>query len=175
MSLIAIPAAIGFILSLVVHVGTFFGHGSMQSAGLLHVLIFPLFIPMVVILNRRGENDLGLLARKLPRWAQILGATTMAYAALNFGLFFLHASEGSPRREGDGSYVLADHGRMVRPITADEFAYHKALEARGFSGHWMVFYLVPALYFGLIYRREQPPTAAVAGAVVARTDSEPPV
>jgi hypothetical protein len=113
-------------------------------------------IPLVVVLNRRGENNLRGLAGTLPRWAQVFAAATMAYAMLNFALFFMRTSDGSPQQKPDGSYVLSNHGREVRTLTADALAERKALETRGFSGHWLVFYLMPALYFGLAYRRDEP-------------------
>jgi hypothetical protein len=40
-----------------------------------------------------------------------------------------------------------EHGKLIREITATQFAAFKANEVRGFSGHWMVFYFVPAAYF----------------------------
>ena len=39
---------------------------TMQAAGLLHVLIFPLFIPMVIVLNRRGQNNMAAIQGMLP-------------------------------------------------------------------------------------------------------------
>lgn len=175
MRLIGILAAIGFILSLIVHVGTFFDHGSMQAAGWLHVLLFPLIIPMVVILNRRGQNNMTAIQEMLPRWAQLLAKATTVYVVLNFVLFFMHAAEGSPRRKPDGSYVLENHGHVLATITKDEFVHRKALETRGFSGHWMLFYLMPALYFGLVYRPDEPATASAATPVAKPTGSDPPV
>ncbi|MGO4703257.1 hypothetical protein [Dyella sp. 2RAB6] len=40
-----------------------------------------------------------------------------------------------------------NHGQLIREISATEYAGFKAEEVRGFSGHWMVFYFVPAAYF----------------------------
>ena len=69
-----------------------------------------------------------------------------AYALINFALFFFLSKGGVPDVR-DGKYVLHNHGQVIRELSEDEYELQKAYVVRGFSGHWMVFYLVPALVF----------------------------
>jgi len=47
----------------------------------------------------------------------------------------------------DGKYVLHNHGQVIRELSENEYEWQKAYILRGFSGHWMAFYLVPAIVF----------------------------
>jgi hypothetical protein len=59
------------------------------------------------------------------------------YAVVNFALFFLQVS-GTPSVRGS-QYIVNNHGH-VREISEEEYHHLRAMEIRGFSGHWMVFY-----------------------------------
>ena len=83
----------------------------------------------------------------MPAWSWPLIYAAGIYAALNFALFNYNSEGGSPDIR-DGHYVLHDHGKIIRELSEDEYHIQKAYVARGFSGHWMLFYLMPALYFG---------------------------
>ena len=45
---------------------------------------------------------------------------------------------------------------MIRAITSTEYARFRALEVRGFSGHWLMFSLVPFVFFTWPWPRLQP-------------------
>jgi hypothetical protein len=56
------------------------------------------------------------------------------------------AEGGSPTIR-DGQYLLLEHGKLIRELTASEYRALQTNEVRGFSGHWLVFFFVPAAYF----------------------------
>ena len=82
----------------------------------------------------------------MPRWTGYTVKAFFAYALINFALFFFLSKGGTPDVR-DGKYVLHDHGQVIRELSEDEYELQKAYVVRGFSGHWMAFYLVPALVF----------------------------
>ncbi len=65
---------------------------------------------------------------------------------VNFVLFALNSEGGGPSIRA-GKFVLESHGRFIRDLTATEYTAFKANELRGFSGHWLIFYYVPFIYF----------------------------
>ena len=66
----------------------------------------------------------------------------LCYALVNFALFMI-GNQGNPSMS-HGKYLLLDHGRLIHELSASQYAASKANEVRGFSGHWLVFYGVPA-------------------------------
>jgi len=82
----------------------------------------------------------------MPRWARYTIKAFFAYAIINFALFFFLSRDGVPDVR-DGKYVLHNHGQVVRELSENEYEWQKAYVIRGFSGHWMVFYLVSAIVF----------------------------
>jgi hypothetical protein len=89
----------------------------------------------------------------MPRWARYTAKVFFAYAIINFALFFFLSRGGTPDVR-DGKYVLHNHGTVIRELSEDEYELQNAYILRGFSGHWMIFYLIPALYFW--YRKDEP-------------------
>ena len=84
--------------------------------------------------------------RVVPIWARVLFLVAFYYAIVNLGLFMVRSGGASVRRR-EGETILTERGRVVRKVTPEETARHEVLVARGFSGHWMVFYLMPTLFF----------------------------
>lgn len=113
----------------------------------LHVLIFVCFIPFVLSLNKRfgGCAKLAQLATILPKWTLILSGLIMAYAMINF--FLSIGALGATPEIRDGQYILHNKGTLVRVITEVEYHHARALILRMFSGHWIIFSGIPALYF----------------------------
>jgi multidrug transporter EmrE-like cation transporter len=81
-----------------------------------------------------------------PKWALVLFAILQVYAIGNFLFSIGHLDGGSPGIQ-DGVYVLANRGKLIRKLSLSEYNYYQAMGLRGFSGHWLLFYLGPALYF----------------------------
>ena len=159
-SLLALVACLGLLLSLTVHVTALLGFNVSEQVPLvwlLHVGIFVVFIPFV-ILSRKvlGSKPTFAQVRKLfPGWVVALGVLIFAYAIVNFVFFILAAQGGSPSIR-DGKFVLQNHGRLIRELTASEYASFKANEIRGFSGHWLVFYFMPFAFF--MFREKSNPS-----------------
>jgi hypothetical protein len=82
----------------------------------------------------------------MPRWGRYTIKAFFAYAIINFALFIFLSRGGVPDVR-DGKYVLHNHGQVVRELSENEYEWQKAYVIRGFSGHWMVFYLVSAIVF----------------------------
>jgi hypothetical protein len=149
--LFAAFALLGLVASLAVHLAALLGIDlatRFPAVWLLHLGIFVVFIPFVFqarrVLGPRPSR--GAIWALYPRWALLLGVFLAGYVMLNF-LLFLHAAEGGGPAIRDGRYVLQAHGQVLRPLTAAEYHAQQANILRGFSGHWLIFYYVPLVWF----------------------------
>jgi len=122
-----IYAACGLALSLVVHILSFFGialGGNALFIG-LHVGIFPLWLPVVLIAQKMGvgtrSTDFWKAAVSgCPPWMQYMTYGFFIYAFVNFAIFiFLVTAHPPPKVPGAAPPADVLHG---------------------FSGHWMAFY-----------------------------------
>ena len=139
-------AALLLLISTVVHAGTFVGRSLSQNAPLfigLHIGIIPVIIALVLRSHRWQRERRGPFGYYrqldwrewrpfLPAWASRVLAVLTAYAIVNFLFAVVHL----PLR-GTGA-VLTD-GQAI-------------YMARMFSGHWLVFYATPLLFFTYVPR-----------------------
>jgi len=98
--------------------------------------------------DAQKKDSLSDMFGHVPRWAQMLVAVFFVYAIINFALFFF-AAKDYPRGTyivGDKNTAIAQRGVIV--VTQEEYDAREARVLRGFTGHWMIFYLLPAIYFG---------------------------
>jgi len=116
-------SAIGLVVSLWVHIGAIMGRrvAPEQSFWLLHVGIFVVFFPAVLVAQRlvgsTSRRDFWKVVLKgAPDWMRYMVYGFLGYAIVNFLLFMTKAPSG-----GNG-------------------ANPPAVVWRGFSGHWMAFY-----------------------------------
>lgn len=149
--ILATLAFVGFLLSFAVHLSASAGidvSARIPFVWMLHVGIFVVFVPFVFASQKvLGPKPTFTQIRELfPHWVVVLGAVILGYAMLNFLVFMFSRQGGSPSIQ-DGKFVLQEHGRLIRELTAVEYSAFKAKEVRGFSGHWLVFYFVPFAYF----------------------------
>ncbi len=147
---LGVLALAGFLVSLAVHLEALRGvdvQGAFPHVMLLHMGVFLVFGPFVLMSRSdfTGMQSMWQLAAGLPRWAAVLGGLIFVYALVNFALFMI-GNQGNPSMS-HGKYLLLDHGRLIHELSASQYAASKANEVRGFSGHWLVFYGVPAAYF----------------------------
>ncbi|HSA32642.1 MAG TPA: hypothetical protein P5077_02840 [bacterium] len=145
--LIAALSFIGLILSLIVHLLSVFSVDVSQffpSAWLLHLGAFVVFAPLVFY-AKKDSNGNSLIFPHAPEWVKTASISLFTYVVFNF-LYFAISMEGSPSIE-EGKYILHDHGRLIRELTAEEYHRFVAKELRGFSGHWLIFYFAPFAYF----------------------------
>jgi len=113
-----ILAAVGFVLSVIVHCLSIFGVNPPGGdiVFFLHVGIFIIWLPAVMLNQRHGKDFLD----RTPRWMRNAMTVLGAYAILNFGYFIVT----SPRK---GSAEANRNPASPKVV-------------RGFSGHWMIFY-----------------------------------
>jgi hypothetical protein len=114
-------SAIGLVVSLWVHIGALMGRTVSSAFWVLHVGIFVVWFPSVLVAQRRVDNtsrkDFWTVVLKgAPDWMRYMVYVSFAYAFVNFMFFMAQTPSG---------------GRHTAPSAADW---------RGFSGHWMVFY-----------------------------------
>jgi hypothetical protein len=161
-SRVAVAILIALAASIVVHSATYLGidlPGACPPLWGLHVVAMIAFGAM--ILSVRGSSrespssSFGLPT--LPGWAYMMMAAAFIYTGINFAASMALSGGGSPEIR-DGLFVLSDHGRVIRTLTADEYRWQHVYIVRGFSGHWMFFLLLPALYF--LYRDRPVPADA---------------
>jgi hypothetical protein len=146
-----VVAALGFLAAVIVHALSIAGVDvSQQFPGvwLLHIGCLAVFVPFVLSArSKRGTPGWpGNLFANHPPWVFWLGASAIIYAYVNFALFLLVFNAGTPDIL-NGEFVLHSHGKIIRRIAESEYHLQRAHEARMFSGHWMMFYLLPALHF----------------------------
>jgi len=133
-------AAVGFVLSLVTHLMALCGL-TPPGGGLvwgLHIGIFAVWIPTVIIGNRRIPGGVCNRSWKAmlsgcPLWMRRAVQLIFIYAIVNFILFMI-TTIGQPKPVG--------------PAPASVL--------RGFSGHWMAFYCAA---FSTLYSAVKAPTS----------------
>lgn len=133
-------SAIGLSLSLWVHFGAVAGRKVAPEPyfWMLHVGIFVVWFPTVLVANRRVGNARrkdywDAVFKGSPIWFKYVVYAFLAYAFLNF-LIFLPQAPGKKDYPGDGTPVVV---------------------WRGFSGHWMVFY---AAALAILYSAARTPS-----------------
>lgn len=136
-----------FAVSLIVHLRTFWGY-TLDLPGGEHLLALalPLIIAKLVFDDRRTPRDqrnFEGLPGALPWWAIAVVLTVFVYSGFNFLVNV--ASGGSPAISKNG-YVLQEHGRVIREITAQQYREAVVRQARGFSGHMLSMYLWSAIW-----------------------------
>jgi hypothetical protein len=139
----SIFAWVGFFASVLVHFITFVGINAADYVPWVWVLHVGCFIAIIPLFRKNLWRDVIAL---MPRWAQFMLVVFMAYAVVNFVLSFVLSEGGGTPDIWDGRYVLHIHGNLVRELSEKEYHLQLAYVLRGFSGHWMIFYLLPALY-----------------------------
>jgi len=135
----------GLFASVLVHLLTFLGISAAEYVPWVWVLHLGIFVAIIPLIGMRDELTAA------PPWARTVVAIAAVYAVVNFLLFLLLVRGGSPGVV-DGKYVLSSHGHVIRELSEQEYHRQQACVLRGFSGHWMIFYLSPALYWW--YRKD---------------------
>lgn len=114
---------------------------------------------------------------KVLRWVPwpliLLCISAVAYTAINFAVFMGFTEGGSPA-ENDGRYYLQSHGKKIRDLEEGEYRWVRACEVRAFSGHWMLFSVIPMTFFFYVYPATGPGTKG-DGQTDAGEAAEPPI
>jgi hypothetical protein len=158
LTFLAVYGLLGLAVAAAVHLGTYVGRGldpDHPLFWLLHVGLFPPFFVFVFRLRawtsaRRGAFGLkqqALRWRELlpyfPAWVIALVSLLFFYTMANFLLSIGH---------------LPTKGSGV-PLTGAQSVYM----VRAFSGHWLLFYALPALFFTFVPQDARPISASADG------------
>lgn len=155
-------------LGLIVHLTALIGDYDLSRKipflRLLHVGIFIVWIPTILLLRKKTEaedNKVQIKPRafskslfsETPAWLKVIAIAGFVYAFINFMLFTASQS-GTPDIKG-GQYILHSHGKLIRALTEQEYNHYLANQTRGFSGHWIAFYgFAAAVLFPFNKRRQ---------------------
>ena len=103
--------------------------------------------------NSAHRKFTGQLIRSVPVPVRLICIAVFIYVAINFALFLMNLEGGGPQAQ-NGRYYLKSHGLIIRELTEEEFHRFRAYELRGFAGHWILFSLIPTVYFAWGHRVE---------------------
>ena len=163
-------SAAGFVASALVHLGTFTRLAARLDDAWVAALFAAAFAPLVAMLVRlrrgpaptrrwRGLRlyDWRLVAALVPAPARVLLFATAMYALMNLvlslivvgGVTFSATDDHGVRR-----YQVVEGGER-REVSRAEFEAHRAAVLRLSSGHLLLFYLVPMVYFAFVDPRRQ--------------------
>jgi hypothetical protein len=156
--ILSLIGMVGFVSSVVVHGATYFNVNmgkNYPSIWLLHVGAIALCFPMAIStrsLKKGNKKDVwNRFFEPMPAWTRTIAFGFFGYAILNFMLFFFSsAGDPTPVIRNNGEYTIrttVDGESQFTPISRDEYYERQTKVVRGFSGHWMIFYLLPTLYF----------------------------
>jgi hypothetical protein len=173
--LAAILAASALLLTLALHVATFFYVDPLEwiQPQWLAVVLFYALLAAVLILahlaesrrERRARRDGVILANENPTWFKPIVWALVAYALVNFFMAaFVDARKGDVSRLADGTLVAdPGHGRPVVSISADEYHRLRRLSVRRITGFMLMVYgaITADLLFTLTGRK-QPGAAGTA-------------
>jgi len=146
-------AMLGLIASLVVHVAAYFSVrvlAETETVYVLHILClalcfltFPFSRRLEKLWGRRSGTDNSRWKGR--RVLHVLGG----YALINFVLFLTICLVKGEMRvwEKDGKYYRKGSSIEEYEMTREAYVNHKLREVRGFSGHWMLFFAWPAVFF----------------------------
>lgn len=148
-------AAIAWILSFIIHILTF-ADINLTKYFPIYILLIGIFIVWIpTIFNVRKNKDIieyqssgvnrlnpfgfyNILFKDTPSWLKWIAIGGFIYGIINFVFYF--TSAGGVTGYQDGQYVLQNHGQIIKVLTEQEFYHYEALEARGISGHLLIFY-----------------------------------
>lgn len=150
-----VPAFVGFVASLAVHLRTYFTDYARSDSLAVYALHGFCLVMCFLMLpfTRRMEKLWGRRATFAKdyggRTGQRIITVLFAYAIINFMLFLgISVAKGQMRVwEKDQTYHARGWGAVDREISETEYLQHQVRELRGFSGHWMLFFALPALFF----------------------------
>jgi hypothetical protein len=167
-------ALLGLGFSLAVHLSTFTSNRPpmMSQVWPLHVAIFVVFVPMIIAQKRWGDpssakkrGSMGDMFSMTPKWMRIAFTICFFYAIANFVIFMVREQRAGKVRNENGKHVLVRDRQAVRELSEEEYRVHEARVARGFSGHWLIFYgaSVLGLYDAILRKRRAEELAMLVG------------
>jgi hypothetical protein len=154
-------ATAGFVVAAVLHLATFAPVPPPGDALSLLLLAgaFALLAAMVARLRRMGAPlrawgrvrvyDWRALASLVPASLRWLVLATVLYALVNFLLSLALAGSLTATTAG-GTFYLGEPGAAPREVSRAEWDAHRRVTARLLSGHLLLFYVVPLVFFRFV-------------------------
>lgn len=161
-------STLGFVASALLHLGTFSPAAARLTDAHAALLFAAAFVPlaaMIVRLRRAAAparqwrrlrlDDWRLLAALVPGPVRALVFATGMYVLMNLVLSLMLIG-GASAVEVDGKYYLTAGATDRHEVSRADYEAHRAAALRLSSGHLLLFYLVPLVYFAFVDpRREQ--------------------
>ena len=159
--------ALGFAASALLHLGTFTPAATWLTGAHAALLFAAAFVPLAALIVRLrraaaatrqwrhlGVYDWRLLAALVPGPARALVFATGMYALMNLVLSLMLIG-GTSVVEVDGKYSLTGGGAERQEVSRAEYEAHRAATLRLSTGHLLLFYLVPLVYFAFVDPRRE--------------------
>ncbi len=151
------------LLALSIHISTFLFKRYLPIYDVSMIIHFLSFIPFTIMIvsirkNTRSSEHLLFMRDILPKIGSFWIITAILFFTYALCNFFYNSSivTGNPIIE-KGKYFLFNHGAFSE-ISESQYHKYKFIELRMFSGHWMIFSIIPLIYFktlGVIKRQTQ--------------------
>ena len=142
----AVVAAPGLIAGIYIFIASFFGLTMDKLGGkafLLHLGLFALFIPLVIV--ERWPKGVDPFRGK-PRW--VLRSMQILFLLFVVVFFtFLALSHAASPEIINGEYVLNSHGTMARHISERDYLFLKGWELRLFASGWILAYFATMMHW----------------------------
>jgi hypothetical protein len=151
--LAGVVALAGFCITLFIHARTILHLPIPTEFSAGFPLPFPLFVGVMLVfapmILDAGDGRLGRVANSrlvagMPTWARVAIGVCAAYVAINF--VWIMVGHGYKVHVSDGKAVAYASG-VSRALSDQEYRDYLEWQARMWSGHLLIFYLVPAFYF----------------------------
>jgi len=157
-------ATAGFVLAALLHLSTFAAIPYELAEAMSLALVTGAVALLILVFRRLGRGGAPTrpwlggrltvyewrpLAALVPDPIRWLVLATALYAMMNFALSVM-AGGGVTASEEGGKLYLTSPGEERRLVSREEFAAHRRLSARLYSGHLLLFYLLPLVYFRFV-------------------------
>ena len=169
-------ATLGLLLSLPIHILSFFDIPAMERwpvVSVLHIGVLIVF-GLAISLNQkekdgRSDQDLDDEFKHAPRWLNGLTGLFTVSAVIHFAICF---ASGTPEHLKDGTYALMNHGKLIRAITEQEFHQFNARSSGMFSGFWLIFYSQAMVMITHAIKRDKALGDELANSTESKSDKE---
>jgi len=155
-------AAVGFVAASLFHLATFTPAAARLRAGHAAGLLVAAFVPLAGMIARMRRTaaptrswrrlavyDWRRLASLVPGPVRALVFAAALYVLMNLALS-LALVGGSTTVEADGRYFVVEGAGDRQEISRPAFEAHHAVTLRLLSGHLLLFYLLPLVYFAFV-------------------------
>lgn len=151
MAILSVIAALGMLVSCLVHSATFVGinpEHAWPGVWILQFGILVLAFLTFLVSNGRGPHPFSAQSMALaPSRMKTISVGLFLYGLFNFFFVTVVLNKGGGPSEVRGEKVLASHGHIIEVLTQEEYQRHKTFELRGYSAAWMAFYGIMAMAF----------------------------